>query len=106
MSDTTNEAEGLGAADPITGVVAGGDDLDADTQLPDDDDAQDRDEVQAEENTVATNDAVAGETVLPGSGEGNDGPTGGAPSEITPDSPDLELRADGADLNSQHEAGY
>lgn len=33
---------------------------------------------------TAANDAVAGETVLPGVGEGNDGPTGGAPAERAP----------------------
>jgi hypothetical protein len=32
----------------------------------------------AESEQIATNDAVAGETVFPGVGEGNDGPTGGA----------------------------
>jgi hypothetical protein len=106
MSDTTNEAAGLGAADPITGVTAGGDDLDADTQLADDEDVQDHDELQAEADTVATNDAVAGETVLPGEGDGNDGPTGGAPSEVTPDEPDIELRDDGADLDTQNEDAY
>jgi len=38
-----------------------------------------------ERNTVSTNDAVAGETVEPGAGEGNDGPTGGSPREFEPD---------------------
>jgi hypothetical protein len=33
---------------------------------------------------TVTNDAVAGETVLPGPGDGNDGPTGGAEREATP----------------------
>jgi hypothetical protein len=106
MSDTRNEADGIGTADPITGVAAGGDDLDQDAQLPDEADAQTWDEVQAEASTVATNDAVAGETVLPGAGDGNDGPTGGAPTEITPNEPDIELRADGADLDTQNEDAY
>ena len=106
MSDTTNEAEGIGAADPITGVAAGGDDLAADTQLPDDADPQDWDEVRAEANTVATNDAVAGETVLPGAGDGNDGPTGGSPTEITPDEQPIRLQPDGADLDSGNEDAY
>ena len=35
-------------------------------------------------SSTATNDAVAGETILPQSGEGNDGPTGGAPREASP----------------------
>jgi hypothetical protein len=99
MSDTTNEAAGIGAADPITGVVAGGDDLDADTRLPDDEDSRSWDDVQAEANTVATNDAVAGETVLPGAGDGNDGPTGGSPTEITPEEPRNDLQADDIDLD-------
>jgi len=38
-----------------------------------------------ERNTVTTNDAVAGETVYPGAGEGNDGPTGGSPREVEPE---------------------
>jgi hypothetical protein len=38
-----------------------------------------------ERNTVTTNDAVAGETVDPGSGEGNNGPTGGSPREFEPE---------------------
>jgi hypothetical protein len=106
MSDSRDETEGVGAADPITGVAAGGDDLDADAQLPDEDDARTWDEIQAEANTVATNDAVAGETVLPGAGDGNDGPTGGAPTEITPDEPDVQLQDDGADLNPYNEDSY
>jgi len=38
-----------------------------------------------EANEITTNDAVAGETVLPGAGDGNDGPTGGSPKEGEPD---------------------
>ncbi len=33
---------------------------------------------------IVTNDAVAGETVWPGAGDGNDGPTGGSPGEASP----------------------
>jgi hypothetical protein len=33
---------------------------------------------------LVTTDAVAGETVWPGAGDGNDGPTGGAPREASP----------------------
>ena len=106
MSDTRNGAEGVGAADPITGVAAGGDDLDSDAQLPDTTDAPDQDALRAEAGEITTNDAVAGETVEPGRGDGNDGPTGGAPAEITPDEPHLELRADGAELDSQNEDAY
>lgn len=46
---------------------------------------EDEDEAVSEQSTqTVVNDAVAGETVLPGAGEGNDGPTGGAPKEATP----------------------
>lgn len=37
-----------------------------------------------ESNELVTTDSVAGETVLPGVGDGNDGPTGGAPAEGSP----------------------
>ncbi|MCU1438526.1 MAG: hypothetical protein JWP66_1613 [Naasia sp.] len=46
--------------------------------------AYDDEAVSAQGKQTVTNDAVAGETVLPGSGEGNDGPTGGAPNEGRP----------------------
>jgi hypothetical protein len=39
---------------------------------------------RAIEKETVTNDAVAGETVLPGPGHGNDGPTGGAEREASP----------------------
>ncbi len=45
----------------------------------------------AEAQQIVTNDAVAGETVLPGAGDGNDGPTGGAPGEGTPVLADNDL---------------
>jgi hypothetical protein len=38
-----------------------------------------------EANEVTTNDAVAGETVEPGRGDGNEGPTGGSPREFEPE---------------------
>jgi len=41
-----------------------------------------RDELREKE--TITNDAVAGETILPGAGEGNNGPTGGSPTEVEP----------------------
>jgi hypothetical protein len=106
MSDSTNEAAGLGAADPVTGVVAGGDDLAQDTRLPDAAAEDDLEATHAEADDVVTNDAVAGETVDPGTGDGNDGPTGGAPAEITPDEPRLDLLPDGFDLNDQDESAY
>lgn len=52
----------------------------------------DDEQLKAESMNTVTNDAVAGETVLPGAGDGNDGPTGGAPGEGSPeyDENDLE----------------
>ena len=120
MSDPENdEAAGIGAADPITGVAAGGDDLASDTRLPDsgteDGDAEEESDageaadyargdwatIQAESNSVTTNDAVAGETVYSGEGDGNDGPTGGAPAETRPDEPDNSIDPDSIDLDDE-----
>ena len=120
MSDITDaEAADLGAADPITGVAAGGDDLARDTVLPDtgtedgDDEAEedggeaadyargDWATIQAESNSTVTNDAVAGETVYAGEGDGNDGPTGGAPAETRPDEPDNGIDPDSIDLEDE-----
>lgn len=118
MSDI-NEAEGVGAADPITGVTAAKDDLASTAQLPDSEaDQDDLDEaaasdetadyaagdpeaIEAESMDTVTTDAVAGETVYPGRGDGNDGPTGGAPEEITPIEPENDLDPDSIDLDDQ-----
>lgn len=48
--------------------------------------------------TVAT-DGVAGETVLPGLGDGNDGPTGGAPREPEPEFAENDLAGEEIDLD-------
>ena len=119
MSDSTNEAEGVGAADPITGVTGGKDDLARDTQLPDngvedgdvqveedgglasDEAAGDPETLRAEADTLITNDAVAGETVDPGLGDGNSGPTGGSPIEATPNEPGNELAGQDIDLDDE-----
>ena len=53
----------------------------------------------AESQQIATNDAVAGETVLPGIGEHNDGPTGGAPREGSPDLAPNELAGEDVELD-------
>jgi len=53
----------------------------------------------AESEQIATNDAVAGETVFPGVGEGNDGPTGGAPREGAPESAENDLAGEDIDLD-------
>jgi hypothetical protein len=45
---------------------------------------EDREAAFLAANDLATNDAVAGETVTKGVGDGNDGPTGGSPSEGSP----------------------
>lgn len=62
-------------------------------------DASDPDESFAESEQIVTNDAVAGETVEPGIGEGNDGPTGGVPSEGEPEYAENDLAGDDIDLS-------
>lgn len=120
MSDTSGtEAEGVGAADPITGVTGGRDDLARDVQLPDsgvedgdvqveedgglasDEAAGDPETLAAEADTLVTNDAVAGETVFEGAGDGNDGPTGGSPGEATPYEPANDLEGQDIDLDDE-----
>lgn len=118
-NDIVDEAAGLGAADPITGVTAGHDDLDDDAQLPDSDEdfaaaaeagddvdfaAGDPEAIRAESLTTVTNDALAGETVEPGPGDGNDGPTGGSPAEGEPILADNELAGQDIDLRDEDDA--
>ena len=115
-NDIVDEAAGLGAADPITGVTGAHDDLDDDAQLQGDDQdldaaaeggddvdfaAGDPEAIRAESLTTVTNDALAGETVEPGVGDGNDGPTGGAPAEIEPILADNELAGQDIDLEDE-----
>lgn len=105
MSDPDTTGEDLGTDDPITGVPAARTDLD-DTGTDDTDDqgdAADPLEIRARSMTRVTIDAVAGETVLPGAGDGNDGPTGGAPAEIQPILPDNELVAEDLGLDDEAE---
>ena len=118
MSDTTgHEADGVGAADPVTGVTAAADDLASDTRLPDsgvengdvqqeedaglaaDEAAGDPETLRAEADELVTNDAGAGETVYDGAGDGNTGPTGGSPAEAEPYLPDNELAGQDIDLD-------
>ncbi|RWZ68286.1 hypothetical protein ELQ92_03445 [Labedella populi] len=54
--------------------------------------------------TVAT-DAAAGETVLPGAGDGNDGPTGGAPREPEPGYAENDLSGEEIDLDDSADGG-
>ena len=56
-----------------------------DTSASGDEPFFDREEAFEEANDLETNDAVAGETVWEGAGDGNDGPTGGSPREGSPD---------------------
>ena len=57
-------------------------------------------EAARESKETVTNDAVAGETVLEGAGDGNYGPTGGSPREAEPigdnelDDEDIDLGTD------------
>lgn len=87
-------------SDPIlgtTGNPGAGDDVHS--VLDDDDAPEDTETVRAESQQTVVNDAVAGDTVLPGIGEGNDGPTGGAPAEGEPDLPENELQGQDIDLD-------
>ena len=67
------------------------------------------DPVQAarESKETVTNDAVAGETVLDGAGDGNNGPTGGSPREAEPiqgdtdDEENIDLGTDIRDVNER-----
>lgn len=66
-------------------------------------DGYDDGERQAQEERLqtVTNDAVAGETVLPGAGEGNDGPTGGSPREQEPEYAENDLTGEEIDLGDE-----
>jgi hypothetical protein len=63
------------------------------------DDSIIEDEERWEETVV--NDAVAGETVLPGAGDGNDGPTGGSPAEQGPIYAENDLTDEEIDLDDE-----
>jgi hypothetical protein len=111
----TGEAADVGNQDPITGLPGGDSnaDLDADAQLPDDVTADedtlpgDPEAVREESLQTVTDDAVAGETVYPGTGESNQGPTGGAAHEFQPSAadpvdeglPENELQGEDIDLD-------
>jgi hypothetical protein len=56
-------------------------------------------------NETVTNDAVAGETVLPGAGDGNDGPTGGSPKEGEPILDEHDALVEDADRVATSESG-
>jgi hypothetical protein len=69
---------------------------------------QDGDPLEAarESKETVTNDAVAGETVLDGAGDGNYGPTGGSPREAEPiqgdpDEENIDLGTDIRDVNER-----
>lgn len=92
--------EGPLMTDPILGTSGGtGAGGEPDPVLPDDQTPVDTETVRAESQQTVVNDAVAGDTVLPGIGEGNDGPTGGAPAEGEPDLPENELQGQDIDLD-------
>jgi hypothetical protein len=50
---------------------------------------------------TVVNDAVAGETVWPGAGDGNDGPTGGSPHEQEPIYAENDLAGEEIDLGDE-----
>ena len=56
---------------------------------------------EEEKLETITNDAVAGETVLPGAGDGNDGPTGGSPHEQEPIYAENDLADEEIDLDDE-----
>jgi hypothetical protein len=56
-------------------------------------------EADREAKETVVNDAVAGETVLPGTGDGNDGPTGGSPREQEPMYAENDLADEEIDLD-------
>jgi hypothetical protein len=63
-------------------------------------------EAARESKETVTNDAVAGETVLDGVGDGNYGPTGGSPREAEPviggaDEENIDLGTDIRDVNER-----
>jgi hypothetical protein len=58
-----------------------------------------------EANDLVTNDAVAGETILPGAGDGNNGPTGGSPGEAQPVLDEHGLETEDIDLDDESDAG-
>ncbi len=57
----------------------------------------------ANADLIVTNDAVAGETMLAGTGEHNDGPTGGAPGEGSPLYGENDLAGESIDLRDEDE---
>jgi len=73
---------------------------DAPSSTPPYDDADEAARFEGSEDIV-TNDAVAGETVEPGIGEGNDGPTGGSPREGAPYEAANELSGEDIDLDEE-----
>lgn len=58
-------------------------------------------EQQERYDETVTNDAVAGETVWPGPGDGNDGPTGGTPHEQEPIYAENDLAGEEIDLGDE-----
>jgi hypothetical protein len=112
------EAAEVGNQDPITGLPGGdtNSDLDAVAQLDDDVTADedtlpgDPEAVREQSLQTVANDPVAGETVYGGTGENNQGPTGGAAREFeAPPSdpvyeglPENELQGQDIDLDDEN----
>ena len=61
----------------------------------------DREAEYLADNDLVTNDAVGGETVTFGVGDGNDGPTGGSPVEGSPYSGEHDLEGQELDLEGE-----
>jgi hypothetical protein len=60
---------------------------------------------ESTEKQTVTNDAVAGQTVWGGSGDGNDGPTGGSPRESEPIYEEHDRGGEPVELSSDSSSG-
>jgi hypothetical protein len=66
--------------------------------------ADDREAEWLASNDTVTNDAVAGETVTRGVGNGNDGPTGGSPGEASPYYAENDLEGEPIDFSASEDS--
>lgn len=86
-------------SDPVLGTTGAPGAGETEPTLADPERPVDRAAIREESMQTVTNDAVAGETVDPGIGEGNFGSTGGSPREAQPELPDNELVGQDIDLD-------
>ncbi len=67
--------------------------------------AEDREAEWLASNDIATNDAVAGETVTKSGDDGDDGPTDGAPDEARPYAAENDLEGEPIDFSRSEDPG-